>query len=295
MSLVSSILVPLDGSRLAARSLGCAAWLAARLGARLHVLGATPRALPARAALTRLRVPEEHRPLITLHQAKAYPEEAILTAVARHDVSLVVMTTKGQTAETEGADPDPTRIIGHVAHAVIERSPVPVLLLPPAYREALPWERILVPVSGEVDADAALTLAVRLAHQLDLAVHVAHVIDEEAGDEGLAARARYADALHHEYPEQLTELVERALPQCSSAERGRIAEVALLRGDVAAELIKMIERRHIGALAVGWHGRFMGGHARVLKHLLQTVPHPVLLVKPTPGTPFRLKVGEEIE
>src|SRR3546814_18185619 len=62
--------------------------------------------------------------------------------------------------------------------AVLGRSPVPVLLLPPAYREVLPLERVLVPVSGELEGDEALALAVRLANALDLAVHVAHVTED---------------------------------------------------------------------------------------------------------------------
>ena len=47
--------------------------------------------------------------------------------------------------------------------------------------------------------------------------------------------------------------------------------------------------------AVGWHGRFMTGHARVLKRLLQETALPVLLVKPPARMRFQLKVGEEIE
>lgn len=296
MSLFPSILVPLDGSRTAARSLGCATWLASRLGALLHILSATPRELPAREELARLRVPEEHWPLIVLHQAPAYPEGAILAALARHGVGLVVMTARGQAAEDPApAEPDPGTIVGHVARAVIERCAVPVLLLPPYYREALPWERALVPVSGEAEADEALALAVRLADALDLQVHVAHVADAEAGDEGLAAKARYADALHHEYPGQLEELVSRALPHCGPEACRRIQEIALGRGDVAAELLALIEHKRVSLLVVGWHGRFMTGRARVLKHLLQAIAIPVLLVKPAARMPFSLKVGEEIE
>jgi alpha,alpha-trehalose phosphorylase len=55
---------------MAARALGCAVWLAARLGARLHILSATPQERPAREELTRLKVPGAHWPLITLHQAR---------------------------------------------------------------------------------------------------------------------------------------------------------------------------------------------------------------------------------
>ena len=297
MSPFSSILVPLDGSRVAARSLGCATWLAARLGARLHILCATPQERPAREELTRLRVPEAHWPLITLHQAPAYPEDAILAALARHDVSLVVMTAGGQTAEAAppGADAPAQSAVGHVTRAVLERSPVPVLLLPPAYREVLPWERVLVPVSGELEGDEALALAVRLANALDLAVHVAHVTDADTGDEGLAARARYADALHHEYPRQLEELVTRALPHCGPAQSRCIADIALCHGDVAAELAGLIERKSLSLLVMGWHGLLTDGHARVLKRLIGVIPSPMLLVKRARRMPFRLKVGEEME
>ena len=296
MSVFASILVPLDGSGIAAGSLGCATWLAARLQARLHVLSATPHERPAREELARLRVPETQWPLVTLHQAPADPEDAILAAVARHDIALVVMTACGQTAEAPApAGSDASPIVGHVTRAIIERSPVPVLLLPPNYRETLPWERVLVPVSGEAEPDEALALAVRMAHALDLAVHVAHVADPDASDESLAARARYADALHHEYPRQLEEFVSHCLPYCAPEERRRIADIALCRGNVAAELLALIERTPVSLLVIGWRGRFVTGHARVLRRLIQEVTSPVLLVKPTARMPFSLKVGEQIE
>lgn len=295
-SLFPSILVPLDGSHIAAQSLGCATWLASRLGARLHILSATSQELPAREELARLKVPEAYWPLVTLHQAPVYPAEAILAAVARHDVRLVVMTSRGETAETAATDePVPSKIIGKVTRAIIERSAAPVLLLPPNYREALPWERALVPMSGETEVDEALVLAVRLADALDLEVHAVHVADSDAGDESLSVRARYADALHHEYPRQLEELVSRALPQCAPEECRRVVDIALCRGDVAAELLKLIERKRISVIVVGWHGRFLTGRARVLTELIQATANPVLLVKPELRTPLRLKVGEEIE
>jgi nucleotide-binding universal stress UspA family protein len=296
MSPFLAILVPLDGSATAARSLGLATWLSGRLGARLHILSATPVERPAREELARLRVPAEHWPLVTLHQAPAYPERAILAAVARHDARLVVMTARGEAAEAPPAEPPGApRLVGHVARAVIEGSPVPVLLLPPAYREALPWQRILVPVSGEAEADEALALAVGLANALDLEVHVAHVAGPDAGDEGLAARARYADALHHEYPHQLQEFVRRALPHHGAEQCRCISKVELCHGDVGAELLRLIEDSRVSLLAVGWHGRFLSGRARVLTYLLERIGCPVLLVTGAPRPPFRLKVGEEIQ
>jgi nucleotide-binding universal stress UspA family protein len=294
--LFSSILAPLDGSHIAAQSLGCAAWLASRLGARLHILSATSQILPAREELARLKVPEEDWPLITLHQAPAYPAQEILAAATRYDVRLIVMSSQGETAERATASEHaPSKVIGSVTKEVIERSVQPVLLLPPKYRESLPWERTLIPLSGETDVDEALTLAVRLANALDFDVHVAHVADRDAGYESLSARAHYADALHHEYPRQLEEFVSRALPQCTPQECRRVVDVALCLGDVVTELLKLIESKRINLIAVGWHGRFLAGRARILRQLLQAISIPVLLVKAERRSRLRLKVGEEIE
>jgi nucleotide-binding universal stress UspA family protein len=295
VTLFRSILVPLDGSRRAVRSLGCAAWLATQFGGRLHVLSATAGERPARDELRRLRIPEATWSRITLHQAPADAEDAILDAIARYDVSLVVISADGQGAEELEGPVDPERIVGHVTRAVIERSACPVLLMPPRYEEVLPWTRVLVPVSGEVAADEALALAVRLADALDLSVHVAHVAETGTNGEGLAARARYADALHHEYSAQLEELVDRALPHRPASERRRIEEIVLCRGDASAELATLIERKAISLLAVGWRGRFMTGRARVLKQLVQVIAQPILLVKPQARVSFRLHVGENME
>jgi nucleotide-binding universal stress UspA family protein len=266
MSLFASILVPLDGSAAAAKSLDVATWLAGRMDARLH-----------------------------LHQAPDHAAEGILAAIASLDVDLVVMSARGKTAELPAAEAGRIGIVGHVTRTVIERSRVPVLLLPPAYREQLPWERALVPVSGEAETDEALTLTVRLANVLDLEVHVAHVTGDEPGAQDLAAAARYADAPHHEFRSRLVELVSRTLPPGASHECRCIKDVALTRGDVAGELLRMIKERHVSLLAVGWHGRFMTGHAHVLKRLVETVSCPVLLVQAPQRKPFKLRVGEEIE
>lgn len=293
MTMFPSILIPLDGSWTAARGLGCAAWLASRMGARLHILSATPRERPAREELERLHVPEEHWPLVELHQAPAYPQDAILAAIARHDAGLVVMTARGQAADEPACREDEiAKRVGHVARAVLECCAVPVLLLPPGYREVLPWARLLVPVSGGVESDPPLVLAVRLAGALDLDVHVAHVADADCQDEELAARTRYSDAIHHEYCAQLEELVSRAIPMLAPEDCRRVRSIALARGDVAGELVRLMERGRISVLVVGWHGRFTTGRARVLKKLLFAVSTPVLLVTPRPPPAFRLVVGE---
>ncbi|HEX5420224.1 MAG TPA: universal stress protein [Gammaproteobacteria bacterium] len=289
----ASLLVPLDGSRAAAESLGCAAWLAEQLTAELHVINATRDELPPREALERLKVPEEVRPRVILHQAAEYPEKAVVEAIEQHEAELVVMTARGAAVESGESRPQPPNLLGHVARSVAERSSVPVLLIPPRYRERLPWTSILVPISGEFEADEALALAVRLANALGLRVLVAHVVGAE--DEGLAATVRYADAPHHEYPNRLEELVSRLLPECTPEECACIEDVLLCRGDPGELLFKLAGERQVSVLVMGWHARFARGHSNVVKQVLTALDCPVLLVKAAPPAPFKLSVGEEIE
>lgn len=292
MKPITSILLPLDGSPAAVQGVGCAVWLAERLGATLHVLNATPSPVPPAQALDRLRVPAKHWSRLVLHQAQALPERAVLDAIGEHTVDLVVMAARGESAALEV---NLGKLVGHVARSVIEESPVPVLLLPPRYREALPWESALVPTAGEAPSDDALVTAVRLARALGLKVRVVHCTDHggaEAGDAGLAC---YADAPHHEYPQRLREMVDRAVACCSREECECIGEVLLCQGDVAGEILELVERKRASLLALGWHGNFAAGHADVVKRLLQTVTCPVLLVKAAPRPPFVLKVGEALE
>ena len=290
MKLVDAILVPLDGSALAARSLGVAAWLAGRLGARLHVLNA---GMPAgeRVPEVDLGVSEKYRRLIEVHRVSGSPGAEILAAIPRFGVGLIVMAAHGETGPS--TTPDPFRIVGHVTHEVIENSRVPVLALPATYEESLPWCSALVPLSGEIANDEALTFALHLAQALDLRVTVAHVA--AAGMKAEAeGRGSYADASHHELAAQLNELIARACPTCSAEERRHIADFHLAHGDVAQELLRLIEQKQASVLVVGWRGRFMQGHAPVLKTLMMRVRCPVLLVRPGPKAPFHLKVGEAL-
>lgn len=286
----SAILVPLDGSETALRTLGCAAWLASRLGASLHVLTVAA-ALSEEQAFELLGIPKKYRSVASVHQEQGQPAEEILAAVARYDIDLIALTTRAESAESE-VEGAPWRV-GHVARAIIEESSVPVLVLPPAYVEALPWRSALVPISGEAETDEALTLALRLAEALNLTVTLAHVAENERTSEGMPG-AGHSDQAHHEYPQLLNEFIARSCPMCSAAERRRISDFRLLKGEVSRELSSLIESERTSLIVVGWHGRFMRGHAHVLKSLIQQVSCPVLLVKPQTKERSHLKVGDAL-
>lgn len=293
MSAFDPIVVPLDGSAAAVKGLRCAAWLAANLSATLHIVSARRAPLPPQDALRRLRVPDNLWGSVLLHQSERFPEQAVLDVATRCGAGLIVMTARGRSSEErEGEGP----LLGHVTASIVENANVPVLVLPSAYRERLPWTTVLVPISGEAQADAALTIAVRLGHELDLELTVVHVMSLAARRKGgLAAEARYADALHHEYPCRLDELVERALSHCDRQQAECIKEVLLRRGDVATALLEVVEERKASVVVVGWHARFTARRARILKALLDGVSCPLLLVRAEPPPPFELRVGEVLE
>lgn len=288
MSLIASILVPLDGSAQAARGLGVGSWLATRLGARLHVLNAGT-AEPRPELLARLKVPEKYHAVIELHQAEGEAAKAILAALVPLHVGLLVISGYGETSPS--AAPDPSHVLGHVSRQVIEDCRIPVLVLPPAYEELLPWHSLLVALSGEAAKDEVLAFALQLAQALDVRVSVAHVVES-----GVTAEAgtTIVDAPHHELAERLNELVACACPTCSPQERSRIVDFHLAHGEVASELVQLTELKQTGALVVGWRGQFMQGRAQILKALMSRVRCPVLLMQPHPKAPFRLKVGEAL-
>jgi len=288
MKSYGAIAVPLDGSRIALKGLGVATWLASRLGARLHVLSVdSPK--PSEEALRELGVPAKYWALLDFHRLSGDAAAEILAAERRYGIDLIVMTAWGAGGrETAG----PGREVGHVARTVIEQTRSPVVLLPPNYKESLPWRSALVPLSGEVGTDESLAVALKLAGALDLSVTVAHVATAEDASSPPGAPL-YPDASYHEYPHLLNELVERACPLCTAEERRRIEDFCLLHGDVAEELLALIERKQTSLLVVGWHGRFARGRAAVLKALIVRLTCPLLLVKPAPRETFRLKVGED--
>lgn len=295
MSDFDSIVLALDASVESARGLGCASWLARSLGATLHVLHATAQPLPAADALARLHIPQAQRDRLVVHQLASSADAAILDAVADLHVGLVVMSARGESAGQETGPPQrPSRRLGSVAQAVLERCRAPVLLLPVRYRESLPWTSILAAVSGEAQSDRALEVAVRLAAALHLEVVVVHSGDG-APSIGESPDGAYADAAHHEFPRRIDEMVSRGLASCSEREAHCVRDVRLRSGDPAGILLDEVARHDASVLALGWHGALAPGRAQVLKRLLDEATCALLLVRTLEGSAARLKVGAEID
>ena len=291
MNRFTSILLPLDSSPEAAKGCGCALWLAQMLGATLHVLHATRHPLPAADALARLHLAHAPSARVVVHQIPGDAEAAVLEEIAAHRIDLVVMTARGESAS---ADVALSHRLGSVAQAVIERSPVPVVLLPARYRESLPWTSRRAAASGEAAADQALDAAVRLAAALRLKVTVVHSEDNLPGTGAASLGASYADAPHHEYPKRLERLVGRGLAGCTVEEAHCVHEVLLRRGEPASVLLEQAARLGSSVLVLGWHGALSNGRALVFKRLMEQAECALLIVRGTERSRAQLKVGTEI-
>lgn len=293
MTPFASVLLPLDGSPEAARGAGCALWLAQALGATLHVVHATQQPLSALAELDRLRIPAAQGAGVILHQCHGAADATVLEEIEAHGIDLVVMSARGETASKHTAT---APILGSVAQAVLQRSPVPVVLLPRRYRELLPWTSMLAAASGEAASDQALASAARLAAALRLKVTVVHTEDGAAGASSPPLGTSYADAPHHEYPRRLDQLVERGLGPCTSEEAHCIDCVVLRRGDPVRVLLEQVAHLGSSVLALGWHGSLGARRAPVFKRLLEEAECALLVVRERPQqSRAQLRVASETD
>lgn len=293
MTRFASVLLPLDGSPESARGAACALWLAQALGATLHVVHATAHPLSALAELERLRVPAAQGASVVVHQLHGDADAAVLEEIEAHRIELVVMSARGETASRQAAT---APVLGSVAQAVLQRSPVPVVLLPRRYRESLPWTSMLAAASGEVASDQALASAARLAAALRLKVTVVHTEGGPAGACPPPLGTSYADAPHHEYPRRLDQLVERGLAPCTSEEAHCVERVILGRGDPVRVLLEQVAHRGSSVLALGWHGSLGVRRAPVFRRLLEEAECALLVVRERPErSRALLRVAGEID
>ena len=194
--MISTVLVPLDGSPLAEHAVPYAEALAAEDG-RFVAFGVVPERDPLlsellwaleapvapagdaelavarqtlEAAVARLAAKPERW---SVGVARGDAAEQILHAIEERDADLVVMTTHGRGALGRA-------VYGSVADRIARFSPVPVLLVRPGpdaeAEPAADIARLVLPLDGSDLAEAALPLAVELAKRRGVPVHLVRAV-----------------------------------------------------------------------------------------------------------------------
>jgi len=298
------ILVPLDGSKFTETALPVAASLARKSGAKLHLVH----------VLDMLRRPEYARDIEphewwggkAMDAANEYLvkvdaeavwkagvesthavvtgtiDAAILDEAEKKDADLIVMTTHGR--------PPVQRLwLGSTADRIARTSPIPVLFVhgseegakvsPPAFR------KLLVTLDGSEVSETVLPHALEFARVNDSEIRLLYVaepvrIPATALPTGADATAPFVEALA-----QRDEAAAGYLDGIAQdLDYPRVTtEVVTSEGPVAEEILDVIERRGVDAVALATHGR--GGIRRlvlgsVADKLLRGSNVPVLLCRP---------------
>jgi nucleotide-binding universal stress UspA family protein len=185
-TMVSTILVPLDGSDLSRRALPFATALAQATGARLVLLHAYQPKSPDPQADLELDLIQEQADLAsglrergvhaTTWLSYAEPGPAIVETGADLNADVIVMSTHGRGGVGQ-------MMYGSVAEYVARHSTVPVILVTAKLRSRWLEEqplRLLVPLDGLEPAEGALGPASELAHALHASILLLRVVEPTA-------------------------------------------------------------------------------------------------------------------
>ncbi len=275
MTFISRILVPLDGSEFAGQALPRAAALAAHHGAELLLVQALDLVSP-RATFDPMEAPLVAPPVAIRESVASFlqheardarglgapsvrelvldgpPVEAIAQAVVAEAVDLVVLTTHGRGAVGR-------MLLGGVAHGLLHRLTVPLLLLRPGGtpQPATPFRRVLLPVDQTGFSEQALATAERVTAGMHPELTVLSVVTAWPTT-GFEADAGVVAGLYEELTAR--ELREREVYVGQVAGELRARGHAVVRGrielggSVAGTILDVAEDLDADLVAIATHG-----------------------------------------
>ena len=296
--MLSHLLVPLDGSRLAEAALPAAAALAERLDARvtlLHVVERDPprevhgephlgTAAEACGCLDEVagRAFAAVAPVIR-HVHEGAPDAvaaSIVTHAGELTPDLIVMCTHGRGGLQRV-------LFGSIAQQVIRRGRTPVLLVRPTADGGAPpfaLRRMVVPLDGNPEHAVALPLAAALARAFGATLHLTAVVPTRATLAGeQAAAGQLLPGATAEMLEVQRDEVEAYLVAAAGllAAEGLAVESEVGRGDPATVIHEIAVRTGADLVVLASHGRvgleaFLAGS--VASTVVRQATTPLLVV-----------------
>jgi nucleotide-binding universal stress UspA family protein len=286
--MLKTVLVPTDGSPLAARAIPYAAALARAANSRLIVLraldglqaGREPDAelaastqLDADAGQARQQGVDVESYLH--HLSREDVGEAIVETAAKREADLIVMSTHGRSGIGRF-------FYGSVADKVLRLATTPVMLIPANCEQAWPTDRpprILVPLDRSELASRGLGPAIELCDQLGGELVLVHVVPfpTYAYDEG------HVYATYQLEADLAAATVEIEATADSLRSGGRVVRTQVTSGVPTAAIADIAREEQADLIVMATHGR--GGLARVVLGSIATATlhqagRPVVLVRP---------------
>lgn len=298
------IVVPLDGNAFSEAALPVAVKLASSSGARLHLVHVLD--LLRRPEYAKDMSPQDWWGGHAMEAAKKYLadvevravrkagveatrsilsgsiDEAIVVEAEKVGADLIVMTTHGRA-------PVERVWLGSTADRVARTSPIPVLFVhgsekgadttPPSFR------RLLVTLDGSDVSETVLPHATNFARVNEAEMRLLYVAEPVRVPVTLLPTGADATAPFVETVMRVEDAAANYLERIAeSLDYDRVTtEVVMADGSVAQEILIVVERRGMDAIALATHGR--GGFRRFLlgsvaDKLLRASKVPVLLCRP---------------
>jgi nucleotide-binding universal stress UspA family protein len=280
----TTLIVPLDGSELAAKSVPFASAVARATSGRVILL----RALDAYRAQAEPNAAGQLEDQAAALRAAGVAAEAVVTGVAGDDVGrtivdesvargcdLMVLSTHGRTGLGRF-------IYGSVADRVLRLAKTPVMVIPAGSEQPWPSDRaphVLLPLDFSELANEAVGPAVELAKSLGARMTLLHVVPPPS----YAYAEGYAYVI--DLPEQQLEEGSRMLDDLAERLRadGLEVQTEALIGYPSAQVAESAAEKHADLIVMATHGR--GGLARlglgsVATGTVQRSTVPVVLLKP---------------
>jgi nucleotide-binding universal stress UspA family protein len=286
-TMIGTVIVPLDGSKLAAQVLPYARAIAEKSDVPLQLVWVVPEDGPASAkeeAQTYLRQQADaigSRARINIRMG--HPGEQIVKAADEATSPLIVMATHGRSGLS--------RIFsGSVAEHVVSKSGAPVFLIRHETKDRQDNLVHIVAVSldGSVYAEAALPYAKELARDFDaelLLVRVAETFQVYSMMSPDPVGGASAEAIN-EVTEQLISETRDYLEATATTLRaeGFNVKTAALEGFPADQLMALEREMAVNVIVMATHGRSGLGRlvfGSVADRILKNGTTPILMIKPS--------------
>ncbi len=292
------ILVPLDGSELAEAALPYAEELAGRLGSevvliyvcesadekhhRMHELYIQKMVeATKRGARRHLEKGQEKEAKVSSTLLVGNPAEQIVDYAEKEDVGLIIMVTHGRSGIRRW-------VLGSVAAKVARATTRPVALIRAngtslKARKKVTISRVLLPLDGSKESEAAIPHVEELASKLKAEVVLLHVMAPTYFVYSIPGET-VEMSFKPEDIERFREKAEHYLETVVSAfqKRGVNARVEVTLGAAAEEIIRLADEISADVVAMSTHGRSGIGRwafGSIADKVLHAANTPVLLVR----------------
>lgn len=272
-----SILLPLDGSKTSLSALLPARSIAKLLGVPVHVLHVTDEKLTNQELIEKLQLQEEDLCGIILNHRSGDATEQIIEE-SKNSCHIVICS--------HGETHDLTKVAGRVSGLILQRSPVPVLLVRPdnifTVEDSL-WKpkKALVPLDGTPEASQALACALEILAKIDTELNLLHIPmckTELPKEEGCFTAPYYTDYPQYDWPSWSNEFIRR-FGRVSNGRNHIKLNVSLSEGDPAEEILSFAQKNKNDLIAMAWHGVLGSTRAKILQEVIRKTPCPVLLTR----------------